>query len=151
MCGMEESTVGVIIVDHGSRRSESNQMLEAFVEMFRAAGRFGVVEAAHMELASPSIAEAFDRCVARGAKRIVVSPYFLSPGKHWNQDIPQLAAAAAAKHPGVEFLVTAPIGLHPMMVDVVGSRIEHCLAHAAGRAAECDVCAGSGRCVLRQG
>jgi len=28
---------------------------------------------------------AFDRCVARGATTVVVSPYFLSPGRHWAQ------------------------------------------------------------------
>jgi hypothetical protein len=32
------------------------------------------------------------------------------------QDIPALAAEAAKKHPGVSYLVTAPIGLHKSMV-----------------------------------
>ena len=32
------------------------------------------------------------------------------------QDIPALAALAAEKHPGVSYIVTAPIGLHELMV-----------------------------------
>ena len=32
------------------------------------------------------------------------------------QDIPVLAASAAEKHPGVSYIVTAPIGLHELMV-----------------------------------
>lgn len=32
------------------------------------------------------------------------------------QDIPALAASAAEKHPGVSYIVTAPIGLHELMV-----------------------------------
>ena len=88
-----------------------------------------IVEPAHMELAEPSIATAFDACVARGATTVVVSPYFLLPGRHWSQDIPALVEQAAARHPGVRFLVAAPFGLHPMMAEVVGARVAHCLAH----------------------
>jgi sirohydrochlorin ferrochelatase len=142
----EHDRTGVVIVDHGSTRDESNRMLEDFVEMFRQAGRFAIVEPAHMELAEPSIQTAFDRCVEQGAQRVVVAPYFLSPGRHWYKDIPRLVAQAARKHPGVNYLVTAPIGLHPLMCQLIGSRIDHCLQHAAGRAPECDVCRGTGRC-----
>ena len=139
---------GIVIVDHGSKRQASNEMLEQFVEMFRQQTHFGIVEPAHMELAEPSIATAFDRCVQRGARRVVVSPYFLAPGKHWHEDIPQLTADAAAPHPGVDFMVTAPIGLHPLMCQLIGQRIEHCLSHVSGQAEECNVCAGTGRCVM---
>ena len=52
---------------------------------------------------------------------------FLLPGRHWNDDIPRLAAAAARQHPGVRYLVTAPFGLHPLMAEVMRQRIEHCL------------------------
>jgi sirohydrochlorin ferrochelatase len=104
-----------------------------------------------MELAEPSIATAFDRCVRRGAKLVVVMPYFLLPGRHWSQDIPNLTREAAAKHPGVKFIVGAPLGLHPLIAEVIHQRVEHCLAHARGERAECDVCTGTGRCVMREG
>ncbi|WJX78215.1 sirohydrochlorin ferrochelatase [Trifolium repens] len=39
---------GVIIVDHGSRRKESNLMLNEFVEMFRQKTGYQIVEPAHM-------------------------------------------------------------------------------------------------------
>jgi len=146
----EIAHTGVIIVDHGSRRSASNVMLEKFVEQFREHSPYTIIEAAHMELAEPSIDTAFDRCVARGAKRVVVIPYFLLPGKHWLQDIPELTKTAAARHPGIEYLVGAPIGLHPMMQDVIQARLDHCMAHVAGKAPECESCAGTGRCVMQQ-
>lgn len=142
---------GLIIVDHGSKRRESNQMLELFVERFAAQSHYTIIEPAHMELAEPSIAMAFDRCVNRGARRVVVMPYFLLPGRHWSSDIPQLTAEAAAKHPGIEFMVAAPLGLHPLMMQIVESRIEHCLKHAQGEAGSCDVCEGAGQsCALRE-
>jgi sirohydrochlorin ferrochelatase len=141
--------VGLIVVDHGSRRAESNVMLETMAGMIAGVVQYGIVEPAHMEIAEPSIATAFDRCVARGARMVVISPYFLSPGKHWNQDIPELAAEAAERHPEIPYLVTAPMGLHPMLAEVISSRVAHCLSHVSGTAEECDVCAGTGRCALR--
>ena len=58
----------IIIVDHGSRLSESNQMLEEIARRFalRFAGKYEIVEPAHMELAEPSIATAY---AARGCPR----------------------------------------------------------------------------------
>ena len=124
----EPNQLGIIIVDHGSRRDESNAMLLDVVEMFRRVTGYAIVEPAHMELAEPSIQTAFGRCVERGAKLVVVHPYFLLPGRHWYQDIPRLAAEAAQKHPGVEFAVTDPLGLHPLMAKIMQERIEASLS-----------------------
>lgn len=140
---------GIVIVDHGSTRQEANHRHEQFVASWRGTGGFDIVEAAHMELAEPSVATAFGACVQAGASTVVVVPYFLWPGSHWERDIPALAAAAAAAHPGTGYLVTAPLGPHPLLGAIVEARIGHCLAHAVGEAGECEVCAGTGRCRLR--
>ena len=113
----------VILVDHGSRREASNQQLLEVVEAYRKHADWQIIEPAHMELAEPSIATAFGRCVERGAERIIVFPYFLGPGRHWDQDIPALSAEAAQACGGVEFLVTAPFGLHALMLQVIDQRI----------------------------
>ena len=141
--------MGIVIVDHGSLRVEANRWHESFVEEWRERGDYRIVEPAHMELARPSIGDAFDACVTAGATTVIVVPYFLWPGSHWQRDIPDLAAEAAARHPHVEHLVTAPLGPHPLLATIVEQRVEHCLAHAAGSAPECDVCAGTGSCRLR--
>jgi sirohydrochlorin ferrochelatase len=145
-----EVRTGLVVVDHGSRRAESNAMHEELVAMVADVVPYDIVEPAHMELAEPSIADAFARCVAAGAERVIISPYFLLPGRHWSSDIPALAAAAAAAHPGVSYLVTAPLGLHPLMAQVVAARVAHCVEHVQGRADECEVCAGTGRCALSE-
>jgi sirohydrochlorin ferrochelatase len=146
---VDQNQLGVILVDHGSRRDESNELLQHVVKQFTETTGLPIVEPAHMELAEPSIATAFARCVHRGARVLVVFPYFLLPGRHWHDDIPQLAAAAARQHPGVRYLVTAPFGLHPLMAEVMQQRIQHCLAHSHGKADECELCAGTDRCQLR--
>ena len=124
-------------------------MLLEVVKLFCTHSHYPIVEPAHMELAEPSIATAFDRCVERGARCVVISPYFLLPGRHWHKDIPALADQAAQKHTGISHIVTAPLGLHPLMVQVIQSRIDHCLAHTHGDAPECDVCQGTGRCQMK--
>ena len=132
--GMSEQIIGIILVDHGSRRDDANALLEQVAQRFGQASRFDVVEPAHMELAQPSIATAFDRCVQRGATVVVVMPYFLAPGRHWDTDIPQLAAAAARKHPDTPYRIAAPLGLDDKMIDVVRQRIEQCLDEDEGGA-----------------
>src|SRR5687768_8260396 len=68
---MPPMQTGIIIVDHGSRRDESNRMLEELAGLFaqRFREKYDIVEPAHMELAEPSIATAYAKCVQRGARR----------------------------------------------------------------------------------
>ncbi|XP_020576407.1 sirohydrochlorin ferrochelatase, chloroplastic isoform X2 [Phalaenopsis equestris] len=139
---------GVVIVDHGSRRQESNHMLNDFVAMFKSRTGYQVVEPAHMELAEPTIKDAFRLCVQQGANHIIISPFFLLPGRHWYKDIPALVAEAAGEYSGISYIITAPLGLHELMVDVMNERIQRCLSHVAGKADECSMCAGTGRCHL---
>jgi hypothetical protein len=53
-----DATVGVVIVDHGSRRKASNEMLEEFGKLYQQTTQRSVVEIAHMELAEPTIEQA---------------------------------------------------------------------------------------------
>lgn len=145
---VDRATLGVILVDHGSRRGESNELLVEIVRQFAAASGLPIVEPAHMELAEPSIATAFQKCAERGAQTIVVFPYFLLPGRHWHEDIPRLAAEAARDYPRVRYLVTAPLALHPLINDIISQRIAHCLAFACGQADACDLCAETDYCQL---
>jgi sirohydrochlorin ferrochelatase len=134
---------GIIIVDHGSRRDESNRLLERVAEAFarRFAAQYDVVEPAHMELAEPSIATAYARCVERGATRVVVAPYFLGPGKHWTADIPALTAAAAAQFPGTRYHVTPTLGLDDLILELLNKRVGHCVENQY----LCDLCKGTPR------
>ena len=61
----------LMVVDHGSRRAAANEMLVALAQRLaeHAGRRYVTVEPAHMELAEPTIGQAFDRCAAAGAER----------------------------------------------------------------------------------
>jgi sirohydrochlorin ferrochelatase len=134
---------GIIIVDHGSRRAESNQMLEEITTLFarRFQSHYDIVEPAHMELAEPSIATAYAKCAQRGATQIVVTPFFLGPGKHWTGDIPRLAAHAAQNHPHTTYHVTMPLGIDDLILELLNKRIQFCVDHSY----RCDSCRGTPR------
>jgi sirohydrochlorin ferrochelatase len=132
---------GIVIVDHGSRRDESNAMLEEVARLFgeRFRETYDIVEPAHMELAEPSIATAYARCVQRGATRIIVCPFFLGPGKHWTGDIPRITADVAAKFPQTEYHVTMPLGIDDLILELLAKRVNYCVDHTY----RCDSCRGT--------
>lgn len=118
---------GVVLVDHGSKNAEANDMLLRVAQAYRKATGAAIVEPAHMELAEPTIEQAFARCVEQGARLVIVHPYFLSPGRHSTKDIPHLAAQAASNHPGIAYRVTEPLGLDPRMTAVIQRRVKETL------------------------
>lgn len=119
----------IILVDHGSRLPESNQLVETVAQALqtRFPDELDIIEPAHMELAEPSIATAYGRCVARGATEIVVLPYFLGPGRHWTTDIPALAAEAATRYPETTVRVAPTLGLDDLMLDLLFKRFQESL------------------------
>lgn len=114
---------GILIVDHGSRKDEANEMLPDMAALIQAmAGNDVVVRHAHMELAEPDIRQGFAECVSAGATEVIVFPYMLSPGRHSTSDIPHMVAHVARAFPGVAFSVTPAFGLHDKLAEVVLER-----------------------------
>lgn len=110
----------ILLVDHGSRRPESNTRLRQIADALRdRLGDIAIVESAHMELAEPSIATGISRCVDAGADAISVCPYFLGPGRHTHEDIPRLVEDAAAGHPGIDIRIREPLGMASGFVDAI--------------------------------
>ena len=58
----------------------------------------------------------------------MVVPVFLGEGGHVRGDLPQLVAAAADAHPGVEFSLAAAIGEHAAVIDAIA---DVCVSAAA--------------------
>lgn len=114
----------ILLVDHGSQHASSNALLDRIAAALRARLPGSLVEVAHMELAEPSLAAGLARCAARGAREVVVCPYFLGPGRHTTRDIPQLVAQARAAHPALHVRVAAPLGFDERLVDVLLERAD---------------------------
>jgi sirohydrochlorin ferrochelatase len=119
--------LALLIIDHGSRRQEANDMLPQVARLVREMSDLRIVHFAHMELAEPTIQQGFDRCVADGADEVIVHPYFLSPGRHSRADIPRMVKEAAAKHQPIRFRITEPLGIHPKIGELIMERVSKVL------------------------
>ena len=116
---MDKDAWALILFSHGSLLCGAGCSLEAHAARIAATGRFLAVEPGYLNYSEPTFAEAVDRCVAKGARHILVLPYFLVPGRFVTQDLPRAMEAVRATHPGVEFRVAAPIGFHASIIDAV--------------------------------
>lgn len=117
-------TTAVLLIAHGSRREAANLDLRELAARLEAAGPRPIVEPSFLELAEPDIPAGAAACVARGAGRVLMIPYFLSDGVHLYRDLVAARDDLSARHPGVEFALGPPLGPHPLLDRLVAARVE---------------------------
>ena len=113
----------ILLIAHGSRRSEANQDLVRIAEQLRPRVAEEIVEIAYLELAEPTIPQGLARCVEQGATTVRMLPYFLSAGAHVTEDLAEFRADFLRTHPDVDCQVCPPLGLHPRIIDVLLDRL----------------------------
>ncbi len=118
---------GLIIFAHGSSVASANEAVARVTERMAVDGGYELVETAFLEMAKPDLAEAVARLVARGAKRLVVIPYFLTLGIHLRRDLPRIVADLAGVHEGLRIDVTEPLDGHPSLVGILLERAQAAL------------------------
>jgi len=129
----------ILLIDHGSRRREANDMAHCMANLVQAlAGPDVIVRPSHMEIEEPTIAQSFASCVEAGATEVVAFPYMLSPGRHSIEHIPEMVAAAAAPFPAVSFHVTPAFGVHEKLAELILSRAG--VERYAGATTDFDCC-----------
>jgi sirohydrochlorin ferrochelatase len=125
----------VLLIAHGSRHASANDDLRDLATRVAAGGEYPIVEACFLELAEPDIAAGGERCVARGAGRVLMVPYFLAAGVHLERDLTAARDALRRSHPRVEFRLGPALGPHPLLDDLVARRIRQ----TAVSGSDCDV------------
>lgn len=116
----------ILLMGHGSRVAEANDALYAIADMVRRQG-YEIVEVAFREQHAPNIQAGIDACVAKGAERVLLYPYFLFAGAHVLEDLPAEMEDARQRHPGVVMLMGEPLGTHPKLGEIVCERIREAL------------------------
>ncbi len=117
----------ILLAGHGSPKDDANnieQVAALLHNMIHPGCLDDCVRVAYLQFARPGIKEALDRCIADGARRIIVYPYFLSSGMHVTKDIPGIIESIRAEAPDVEFIYTEPLGINSKLAQVVLERIE---------------------------
>lgn len=112
----------LLLIAHGSRRDEANADLELVADALRQRGHYSHVVCSYLELAQPDIAAGGRECVAAGAERVLMLPYFLSAGVHVSEDLKEARQRLAMEFPHVEFRLGKPLGRHPLLIDILTDR-----------------------------
>jgi sirohydrochlorin ferrochelatase len=115
-------TDGIVVFAHGSRVEPANEAVRAVARELARAGGFEHVEAAFLELGEPDLPAAVARLAAAGVNRMVVIPYFVTPGLHLERDLPRIVAGISQTHPGLDLEVTPPLDAHPLMTQILLDR-----------------------------
>lgn len=81
------------------------------------------VEGCLLEFQHPTIPEAWQALIARGAQHIHVAPLLLFAAGHARADIPEIVFACAAMTPGISYDQCGPLSRAPSVVALSISRI----------------------------
>ncbi|HET6419736.1 MAG TPA: CbiX/SirB N-terminal domain-containing protein [Geobacteraceae bacterium] len=113
----------ILLMAHGSRIPEANNAVNEIAKMVKSFGEFDIVEVSFRENHRPNIQEGIDACVAQGAERILLVPYFLYMGAHVLEDLPRELDEARLRHSGVEMAMGRHLGVHKRLAKLVVDRI----------------------------
>lgn len=113
----------ILLMAHGSRIPEANDAAREIAAMVKEMTGYEIVEVSFREQHLPNIQAGIDACVAQGAKRVLLIPYFLFIGAHVQEDLPEEMAEAKRRYPQVEFAMGTHLGVHRKLAEVVVERI----------------------------
>mmetsp|Transcript_2990 Transcript_2990/g.6222 ORF Transcript_2990/g.6222 Transcript_2990/m.6222 type:complete len:376 (-) Transcript_2990:27-1154(-) len=131
----KKKKVGVLLMDHGSRKEKSNARLQKMAELYQMTlgtdedeedenAPTIIVRAAHMEIATPSIPDGLKDLKDQGVDEIICHPFFLSAdGRHVKEDIPEIIGEAiddlwgeATGATPIPIVTTAPVGSNTQLM-----------------------------------
>jgi sirohydrochlorin ferrochelatase len=111
--------IGVLVVAIGSSDTQANARTARVAPKLMAGTRWAGATTAFATRPEPSLAEAADVLRRRGARRVVIAPWFLAPGR-----LPD-RVRTFADSAGIE--MAAPLGSHRLVADTVLDRFDRAL------------------------
>jgi len=118
----------LVLFAHGARAQSWAAPFERLQAQVQAQAQAGGEEVrvmlAFLELMEPRLPAAVDALVRDGVDDLTVVPVFLGQGGHLLRDLPELAEAIRAAHPGLRLQVAGAIGEDP---GVQAAMADYCL------------------------
>jgi sirohydrochlorin ferrochelatase len=120
---MHVNMEAVLYICHGSRIREASEQAISFIHQVMKKVNSPIQEIGFLELSEPTIAQSFERCVDKGATKIIVIPILLLTAAHAKIDIPNELTNLQLRFPEVEVKLGQPIGVHEKMIDPLLERL----------------------------
>jgi sirohydrochlorin ferrochelatase len=118
-----DDDLGVVVVAIGSTHTAVNARTAQVASMLSAGTRWAGAAIAFATRPEPSVAQAARRLRRRGARRVVMAPWFLAPGLITDR------VSTYARDNGIP--MAAPLGEHRLVAETVLDRYEQALAENA--------------------
>ncbi|ORV17884.1 sirohydrochlorin chelatase [Mycobacterium celatum] len=115
--------LGVLVVAIGSSDGAVNARTATVAAKFAKGTRWAGATMAFATGPQPSVAEAADRLGRLGARRLVIAPWFLAPGRLLDR------VQGYARQAGIA--MAAPLGAHRLMVETLLDRYDQAIAGQA--------------------
>ena len=88
---MIDENTGILLLSHGSRLDDGEEVIKAYTEMFKEEYPNANVEYGFMEIRKPGIPETINKLTkGNDLEKIIVVPVFVAHGLHTKRDIPSL-------------------------------------------------------------
>ncbi|MBS4727717.1 sirohydrochlorin chelatase [Mycobacterium sp. SM1] len=118
-----DSALGVLVVAIGSSNAAANARSAAVAAKLAADTRWAGAALAFATGPEPSLAQASEWLRRRGARRLVIAPWFLAPGRVIDR------IRAYARDAGIA--MAPPLGAHRLVAETVLDRFEHAVTTQA--------------------
>ncbi|TYS51883.1 sirohydrochlorin chelatase [Bacillus infantis] len=109
----------ILYIGHGTRSKKGAQEARDFLNRIIGKSAAPIQEMSFLELAEPSIGEAYGNCIHRGATSIRVVPIFLLSAGHIKEDIPDVLEKLKNIFPDVPVEMADPFGVQQAIIHAV--------------------------------
>ncbi len=137
---MQTEPFGIVVAGHGSRDPDAIKEFEQLIDLIRLRAPKHLVSHGYLEFASPTIDQAITTHIAQNAKQVVMVPGILLAATHAKNDLPSELLTFAREHPETDFHFGAPLGLHPLLLQVVQERVVEAEATSRQNIRRADTC-----------
>lgn len=127
----------LLLIGRGSSDPDANSEVYKVARLLWEGRTLATVEVAFIGITFPNVATGLVRCLALGARQIIVIPYFFCTGVLVGQ-IARIIAAFGEQHADIRVALTGHLGSHPALIDLTLQRIRELRQGAV--AMNCDCC-----------
>lgn len=114
---------GILILAHGSKRVETEKILNSLVNKVKEKSGESLVYPSYLQFSEQNLEVGIEHLIKSGATAIKVMPMFLFNGVHVTEDIPNELNAIKAKYPGIDIRLTGFIGDDDRIAEIIIDRV----------------------------